>query len=70
VREHLSNNHLLTFVQVIEAIKLLAQRFVGKDVEAIFEDMGAAWSFLTADPQLRWIGPEKVLSFSYSYLPA
>lgn len=25
----------------------------------LFADMGAAWSHLTGDPQLRWIGPEK-----------
>ncbi|CAD6578275.1 MAG: hypothetical protein CYPHOPRED_000492 [Cyphobasidiales sp. Tagirdzhanova-0007] len=32
---------------------------MGKDSEALFEDMGNTWSFLTADSQLRWIGPEK-----------
>ncbi|KZV95721.1 enolase C-terminal domain-like protein [Exidia glandulosa HHB12029] len=44
---------------VCDAIKLVSQRLVGKDVEELFADMGAAWNLLTADPQLRWIGPEK-----------
>ena len=30
--------------------------------------MGAAWSLLTADPQLRWIGPEKVRFAEYYYI--
>lgn len=45
--------------QVCSAIKAVADRVIGKDVEEIFADMGKAWNHLTADSQLRWIGPEK-----------
>ncbi|EPS92969.1 hypothetical protein FOMPIDRAFT_1026668 [Fomitopsis schrenkii] len=31
----------------------------GKDVEELFANMGKTWDYLCADPQLRWIGPEK-----------
>ncbi|KAF7980524.1 hypothetical protein HWV62_37647 [Athelia sp. TMB] len=44
---------------VCAAIKLVAARLVGKDTEELFGNMGAAWDLLVADPQLRWIGPEK-----------
>ncbi|KII87803.1 hypothetical protein PLICRDRAFT_42306 [Plicaturopsis crispa FD-325 SS-3] len=44
---------------VCAAIKEVANRLVGKDTEELFADMGKAWDYLTADPQLRWIGPEK-----------
>ncbi|KAF9051765.1 enolase C-terminal domain-like protein [Panaeolus papilionaceus] len=44
---------------VCSAIKEVANRLVGKDTEELFEDMGKAWDYLMADPQLRWIGPEK-----------
>ncbi|KAG8904444.1 hypothetical protein FRC01_008725, partial [Tulasnella sp. 417] len=44
---------------VCMAIKEVANRLIGKDVETLFEDMGKTWDYLLADPQLRWIGPEK-----------
>ncbi|PFH48953.1 hypothetical protein AMATHDRAFT_64126 [Amanita thiersii Skay4041] len=44
---------------VCMAIKEVADRLVGKDTEELFADMGKAWDHLTADAQLRWIGPEK-----------
>lgn len=44
---------------VCAAIHQLAQRLVDKDIEELFADMGKTWEYLNADPQLRWIGPEK-----------
>ncbi|KAH6917857.1 mandelate racemase/muconate lactonizing enzyme [Coprinopsis sp. MPI-PUGE-AT-0042] len=44
---------------VCTAIKEVSSRLVGKEVEELFADMGQAWDHLVADPQLRWIGPEK-----------
>ncbi|KAH9478780.1 L-galactonate dehydratase [Psilocybe cubensis] len=44
---------------VCAAIKEVASRLVGKDTEELFSDMGKTWDFMMADPQLRWIGPEK-----------
>ncbi|PCH39452.1 enolase C-terminal domain-like protein [Wolfiporia cocos MD-104 SS10] len=44
---------------VCAAIRELAQRLVGKDTEELFANMGKTWEYLCADPQLRWIGPEK-----------
>ncbi|KAF8813125.1 mandelate racemase/muconate lactonizing enzyme [Phlegmacium glaucopus] len=44
---------------VCSAIKAVANRLVGKDTEALFAHMGQAWDYMMADPQLRWIGPEK-----------
>ncbi|EPQ52034.1 enolase C-terminal domain-like protein [Gloeophyllum trabeum ATCC 11539] len=44
---------------VCEAIRQVASRLVGKSAEELFADMGKAWELLVADPQLRWIGPEK-----------
>ncbi|EGO03632.1 hypothetical protein SERLA73DRAFT_175193 [Serpula lacrymans var. lacrymans S7.3] len=44
---------------VCQAIKEVASRLVGRDTEQLFANMGAAWDHLLADPQLRWIGPEK-----------
>ncbi|KIM37219.1 hypothetical protein M413DRAFT_448713 [Hebeloma cylindrosporum] len=44
---------------VCAAIKAVANRLVGKDTEALFSDMGKTWDYMMADPQLRWIGPEK-----------
>lgn len=41
------------------AIREVAGRLLHKDVEELFSNMGAAWDHLLADPQLRWIGPEK-----------
>ncbi|KAJ7697592.1 enolase C-terminal domain-like protein [Mycena rosella] len=41
------------------AIKEVANRLVGKETEELFANMGKTWDFMMADPQLRWIGPEK-----------
>jgi hypothetical protein len=37
------------------AIREVANRLVGKEVEPLFADMGKAWDFMLADPQLRWL---------------
>jgi L-fuconate dehydratase len=36
------------------AIREVANRLIGKDTEELFADMGKAWDYLLADPQLRW----------------
>ena len=41
------------------AIGQVVSRLIGKDTEELFANMGKTWDYLTADPQLRWIGPEK-----------
>lgn len=41
------------------AIEALRHRLEGADVEALLDDMGAAWRDLVHDSQLRWLGPEK-----------
>ncbi|KAJ7918391.1 enolase C-terminal domain-like protein [Mycena leptocephala] len=41
------------------AIQEVANRLVGKETEELFANMGKTWDFMLADPQLRWIGPEK-----------
>ncbi|MFD4421601.1 L-fuconate dehydratase [Agromyces sp. NPDC058484] len=45
-------------VQVV-AIEALREHLVGRDVEALLGDMGAASRLLMTDSQLRWLGPEK-----------
>ncbi|KAI0346382.1 enolase C-terminal domain-like protein [Trametopsis cervina] len=44
---------------VCSAIKEVASRLKGKNVDELFANMGQTWEYLCADPQLRWIGPEK-----------
>ncbi|KAF2719518.1 enolase C-terminal domain-like protein [Polychaeton citri CBS 116435] len=44
---------------VCDAIKLLAQRVVGKTLDELVADWGKTWRYLVNDSQLRWIGPEK-----------
>ncbi|AMJ44783.1 enolase C-terminal domain-like protein [Corynebacterium stationis] len=44
---------------VIKAIESLSQRFVGRTVEHLLDDMKMAWDMLVHDSQLRWLGPEK-----------
>ncbi|EIW78694.1 enolase C-terminal domain-like protein [Coniophora puteana RWD-64-598 SS2] len=44
---------------VCQAMAELSKRLIGKDPESLFSSMGAAWDYMCADPQLRWIGPEK-----------
>lgn len=41
------------------AIEILAGRLIGREIEQITGDMGAFWSDITGDSQLRWLGPEK-----------
>jgi L-fuconate dehydratase len=44
---------------VCAAVRALAPHVVGREVEEIFADMVPFWRSLAADPQLRWLGPEK-----------
>jgi L-fuconate dehydratase len=41
------------------AVRALARHVVGRSVEEIAADQVAFWRSITADPQLRWLGPEK-----------
>jgi L-fuconate dehydratase len=41
------------------AVRALAPAVVGRTVEELAADQVGFWRSLTADPQLRWIGPEK-----------
>jgi L-fuconate dehydratase len=43
----------------VAAIDALRGYLVGRDVEELLDDMGAAARLLTHDSQLRWLGPEK-----------
>ena len=43
----------------VAAIEALSDHLVGRDVEQLFDDMGAMWRELVHDSQLRWLGPEK-----------
>ncbi|KAG8933368.1 L-galactonate dehydratase [Tulasnella sp. 418] len=36
------------------AIKEVANRLIGKEIESLFSNMGRTWDYLLADPQLRW----------------
>ncbi|MFD6447930.1 L-fuconate dehydratase [Promicromonospora sp. NPDC060204] len=44
---------------VAEAARQQAALLVGRDVDELAADMGAVYRDLTADSQLRWLGPEK-----------
>ncbi|KAL4079475.1 enolase C-terminal domain-like protein [Scleroderma citrinum] len=44
---------------VCQAIAALANRLVGLDPEELFRNMGKTYDYISADSQLRWIGPEK-----------
>jgi L-fuconate dehydratase len=44
---------------VVAAIKALAGRVVGLDLDWVREDPGRFWRHVTGDSQLRWIGPDK-----------
>ncbi|KAJ2931753.1 hypothetical protein H1R20_g5370, partial [Candolleomyces eurysporus] len=50
---------IVSTFQVCSAIREVATRLIGKETEELFADMGKTWDYLLADPQLRWIGPEK-----------
>jgi L-fuconate dehydratase len=41
------------------AISALEPYVLGRDVDAVLEDLGTIGRELTSDPQLRWLGPEK-----------
>ena len=41
------------------AIAALKGHILGRNVEALLDDMGGAWKLLVHDSQLRWLGPEK-----------
>ncbi|MCW6010574.1 fuconate dehydratase [Micromonospora sp. CPCC 205371] len=43
----------------VAAIHSLAPYVVGRDVEALLDDLGGFWRELVHDSQLRWLGPEK-----------
>jgi L-fuconate dehydratase len=43
----------------VAAIRSLAPYLVGRDAEAILDDLGGLWRELVHDSQLRWLGPEK-----------
>lgn len=43
----------------VAAIQALAGHLLGRDVETVLTDMGAAWRSFIDDSQLRWLGPEK-----------
>lgn len=43
----------------VAAVQALAHHLVGRDLDEIFDNMAAFWRSLTADRQLRWVGPEK-----------
>ena len=50
---------------VCAAIKEVAARLLGKDVEELFVNMGKTWDYLCADPQLRWYVIHPTLYTSY-----
>lgn len=41
------------------AIRALSHHLLGRDVDEVLGDLGAAGAAMTADSQLRWLGPEK-----------
>ena len=43
----------------VAAIEALAPRVVGRSLETLTADLGAFWTSLVDDGQLRWVGPEK-----------
>ncbi|MGD2102441.1 MAG: L-fuconate dehydratase [Acidimicrobiia bacterium] len=43
----------------VAAIEALAPLVVGRDLESLTDDLGAFWTSLVDDGQLRWVGPEK-----------
>jgi len=60
-----ATGHGLTFTTgrgnelCVAAIKALAPLVVGRDLDTMTADLGAFWSSLVDDGQLRWVGPEK-----------
>jgi L-fuconate dehydratase len=43
----------------VAAIHALRHTVLGRTLESIVEDLGAFWSTIVTDGQLRWVGPEK-----------
>lgn len=43
----------------VAAVQALAPLIIGHTLEEFTADMGAFWSYITSDSQLRWVGPEK-----------
>ena len=43
----------------VAAIEALSYLIKGKTLDSFIQNMGAFWSMMTADSQLRWLGPEK-----------
>jgi L-fuconate dehydratase len=43
----------------VAAIHSLAPLIEGRTLQSFTDDMGAFWSHITGDSQLRWVGPEK-----------
>jgi L-fuconate dehydratase len=43
----------------VAGIEALRPLIVGRSLESLIEDLGAFWSSLVDDGQLRWVGPEK-----------
>jgi L-fuconate dehydratase len=43
----------------VEAINALRPLVVGQTLESFAHNMGAFWTHITSDSQLRWVGPEK-----------
>lgn len=43
----------------VAAIRALANRLIGREVEILLDNMGDIWRELVWDSQLRWLGPEK-----------
>jgi L-fuconate dehydratase len=63
--DHGLEGHGLTFTNgrgnelCVAAVAALTDLVAGRDLDGIFEDMAGFWRSLTADRQLRWVGPEK-----------
>jgi L-fuconate dehydratase len=57
--------HGLTFTDgrgnelCVAAIEALAPLVIGRTLESFTADLGAFWSHIVGDSQLRWVGPEK-----------
>src|SRR5688572_11500499 len=57
--------HGLTFTTgrgteiVVTAVRALQHLVVGRTLESFTEDMAGFWRHMTADPHLRWLGPDK-----------
>jgi L-fuconate dehydratase len=57
--------HGLTFTSgrgnelCVAAIEALAPLVIGRTLESFTADLGAFWSMIVGDSQLRWVGPEK-----------